>query len=111
MTTYLSEHAAERGTYILNMSFVDSLGSAVAPNPGATWMLTDVGGNVINSRSAVALGTAASATIVLSGADLAIGTHGRERVLTVLSNYSSSLGTALPLNQEVRFYIDDMVNV
>lgn len=58
-----------------------------------------------------ALATATTQTIVLSGNDLAIGGNGRERVLTVLSNYSSSLGTALPLNQEVRFYIDDMVNV
>jgi hypothetical protein len=111
MATYLSAHAIEQGTYAITVAFTDDTGDAVIPNAGTTWKLTDVSGNVINSRSAVDITEAASVVIVLSGADLAIGTNGKERVLYVSGTYNSDLGNNLPLKQEVRFYIDDLVNV
>jgi hypothetical protein len=48
---------------------------------------------------------------VLSGDDLAIGTNGTSRRVTVQATYNSSLGTGLPLKAECYFSIENLLNV
>lgn len=101
----------EEGTIGFTVAFVDEEGTAMVPD-SITWTLTDTSGNVINSRSAVSIGSpAASVTIVLSGDDLAIGTNGTNRILLVEFEYSSTLGNNLPDKHEIHFKISNLTAV
>lgn len=106
MSIHLTELAAERSTYIVTVAFKDEDGAAVVPST-ATWTLTDTAGAVVNSRSAVSLApVSATEEIVLTGADLALtGSVPEERVVTVKSTYTSSLGVGLTFNEEIRFLL------
>jgi hypothetical protein len=107
--------AIERSTYAIEASFFDEAGAAVAPNNGLTWTLTDGRGNVINGRSAVSISAAVTVTVVLHGADLALGAWGPldtgHRFLTFQGTYNSSLGTNLELREQVQFVIGNLVGV
>jgi hypothetical protein len=109
----LDELADERGTYAVRITFADEDGAAVVPNSGLTWTLTDALGTVVNSRTGVALTSASTVTVVLSGADLALNSsyEGRRRVLLVQGTYSGDLGSNLPIKQEFEFSIRDLVAV
>jgi hypothetical protein len=113
MPLTLDTPATERGTYAVTVAFRDDAGASVAPNSGLTWTLTDAIGTVVNSRSAVAISSAASVTVVLSGADLAIDDDylGTVRLLTFRGTYNSSLGSNLPLNEQVEFTISNLVAI
>jgi hypothetical protein len=114
MSVELTTHAVEKSTYVITVSFTDEDGVAVIPTAG-TWTLTNEGGTVINSRSAVAMSPLASTyKIVLSGLDLAMQTGEwliGHRLLTVQATYNSTLGTGLPLKAEVKFIVDELVVV
>lgn len=113
MPSELTTHAVERSVYGIVVSFVDDTGAATTPS-AATWTLTDSAGEVVNSRTAVAISPlATTATIVLSGADLALLTtlQGNARYFLVEYTYSSSLGVGLPAKDQVLFYIDDLAGV
>lgn len=106
--------AVERSTYVVTAAFTDELGVAVVPNAASlTWTLTDLAGNVVNSRTAVAITSAATITIVLHGADLALGglLQGSARVVTIQGLYNSSLGSNLELKEQVLFEIYDLLVV
>lgn len=94
MPTLLTTEAVEQSTFVIRASFTDEAGAAVAPNSGLSWTLTDVVGNVVNSRSAVAISPATTITIVLHGDDLAVADAYRDnrRLLTIEGTYTSSLG-------------------
>jgi hypothetical protein len=110
MPTELAAPANERSTYAITLTFRDEAGTLVTPT-AATWTLTDDGGAVINGRLDVPLSAASSVVVVLSGADLAVGSDRNRRVLTVEATYTSSLGSGLPLVDEVRFAITPLVGV
>ena len=111
MPTTLTDTAIEESTFVLTLSFTDEDDAAVTPKTG-TWTLTDEAGNVINSRLDVEISALASSVdIVLSGDDLAIGTYGGQRVLLFEGTYDSDAGTDLPLKDQVRFTIDNLVGV
>ena len=107
MAVTLSELAVEQSTYAVVVSFTDDASEAVSPDSGSiTWTLTDKAGNVINSRNGVAIASATSITIVLSGDDLAVPERRTvTRVLTVECTYSSDIGSNLPLEGEIEFKI------
>lgn len=109
--TILTEHAAEGGTYIIDVTFYDDDNAAVTPNSGLTWKLTDMKGNVINSRSAVSIASAPTVTVTLSGNDLVLGSSGRDpkRKLLVTGTYNSTAGSNLPIVKGCIFEIDDVV--
>lgn len=110
MATKLTIKAADKSTYVINLAFEDEDGNAVIPDSIA-WTLTDDAGTVINSRTSVAVAVpAASVDIVLSGNDLKYS-DGRHRVLTVQAVYDSNLGSDLPLKDEVKFEIADLLIV
>lgn len=111
--TTLTTRAPEKGTFIITAAFTDESGTAVVPNAGLTWALTDMAGSVVNSRLAVAITSATSINIVLSGDDLALSASylGNMRAVIIQGMYNSSLGNNLPIKKEVRFVIDDFVAV
>ena len=110
MPTTLITEAVERSTFVIRASFTDDAGVAVVPNSGLTWTLTDAVGNVVNSRTAVSISSASTITIVLTGADLAIADTYRDnrRLLTIAGTYNSSLGSNLPIRDQVQFTIADL---
>ncbi len=113
MPTILTTLALEANTYKITAAFTDEDGSAVTPDSGLNWTLTDEFGNVLNSRTAVSLTPGESVSWALTGADLA--TTGVEdtgiRVVTIDGSYDSDLGDNLPLDQSVQFCIDTQLPV
>lgn len=112
MISTLTTRAKENSTYVITVTFTDEDGDAVVPT-SITWSLTDKSGNVINDREDVAVAVPASSVdVVLSGADLAVGTATAvQRYFLVEATYNSDLGTGLPLNDECIFLLDGLVEV
>ena len=110
----MTTHAQEKSTYVVQVKFYDEDGAAETPT-AITWTLSTSGGTVINSRTAVSVAAPASTiNILLSGLDLAFQTgeyNTAERVLTINATYTSDLGAGLPLKEEFRFLVDNLVNV
>lgn len=115
MPIALTTAAVEQSTFAITASFADDLGVPVVPNAGLTWSLyKKVAGveTVVNSRLNVAITSAVSVTIVLSGADLALVVgEPKSRWLLLQGTYNSSLGTNLPLKEHVSFGIVNLVGV
>lgn len=112
MPTELETKAVEKGTYVISASFTDEDGAAVTPNVGLKWTLTDGRGTVINERQDVPLTPATSVDILLQGDDLTLAEgEGNERAVTIEGTYNSSLGSNLPLSDEVRFRIASLTHV
>lgn len=112
MPTTLSTYAMEKGTMAVTVVFSDENGSAVTPNTGLNWTLTDVAGSAINGRTGVTATPATAVTIVLSGSDLALtASSNQERVLTFEGTYNGSLGTNLPIKDECRFIVYNLTKV
>lgn len=105
MPTTLTADAIEQSTYVITASFTDEDGAAVTPNAGLKWHLTDKNGTHINSRQDVTITPASTITILLKGADLAIDEDKTTRYLTIEGTYDSSLGSALPIKEQVQFDI------
>jgi hypothetical protein len=108
--TYLTDNAQEQSTYAITVVFTDDNGDVVTPNTGLNWSLYNRAGSVVNSRGTVSITAAGTVTIALYGSDLDVD-DGYERYLLVQGTYSSSLGTAMPLKQQARFHIADLVGV
>lgn len=107
----LETQAPEEGAYSIALTFKDESGTALIPTT-LTWTLTDEEGTVINSRSAVSLTPAATTNVVMYGADLSVtDTKKRRRIVTINGTYTSTYGTGLPLTEEIRFSIRDMLKV
>jgi len=102
----------EKSTYIVTVAFTNEDGDSVIPNSGLNWSLSDLEGNIVNSRTAVALTPAATVNIILSGLDLAL-VDGKDtyRVLTVEGTYNSLLGSSLPIKDSVVFLIRNLRKV
>jgi hypothetical protein len=82
-----------------------------------TWTLTDLAGTVINNREAEVISApAASNDILLSGDDLAFQSSESSktrvgRKLLVEGTCASSLGSDLPVKDEVQFTIRNLLKV
>ena len=108
MPATLSVHAQELSTFVITVSFYDETNAPVSPS-SASWTLTDrTGTKVINGRENVSIAPAETVDIVLTGNDLAITPEtGRERILTIQYEYSSTAGSGLKGKDWVYFTIDD----
>lgn len=110
----LTTIAREQSTYVVTCAFTDETGAEATPT-SLTWTLTDLSGNVINSRQDVAVDEAdlaPSVDIVLSGNDLAVS--GRRQVtlvLTIEGTYTSDAGSWLPLRDAVEILVDPLPGV
>jgi len=109
---FLTVHANEQSTFVVTVAFKDEEGNDVTPT-SMNWTLTDSDGNVINNRENVVVNSPSSSEdIVLSGDDLAVtDENNRVRILTVEAVYSSSLGSNLPLKDDVTFTVDNLIAV
>lgn len=114
MAIQLKVTAKEKSTYAVTVAFLTEAGVAVV-RASARWTLTSGTGAVINGRTQVAIAPlAATVTVVLQGADLAFQAGEATtavRLFTIEATYDSTLGTSLPLKEECRFLIDDLLVV
>ena len=113
MPTTLTTKATEQSTYIITAAFTDDAGAEVTPKAGLNWTLTDSSGTVVNSRENVSIAApAASVDIVLSANDLAVSSGADlVRYLTIEGTYDSDAGSDLPIKDQVKFAIADLVAV
>ena len=128
--TILDTKASEEGTYAIDeIQFLDSQDTPVAVTPevgSVTWCLTDKNGTIINDREDVAITSASSMTIVLSGDDLAVSgsvdkyvtrdgviIQQYERHVLVQGEVNTVIGTETlvntPVTKEFIFYIENIV--
>lgn len=102
----------EKSTIVFRLSFLDEDGNDVVPT-AARWTLTDKDGLVINERRDVPISPlAATVAVVLSGDDLSlegISAQKYKRIVTVYATYDSSLGTGLPLTEQISFQIGSSI--
>jgi len=116
MATPLTDIAEEESTYIITCTFRDEDDDLVTPNAATiTWCLMDSKGNIINSRTNVAIASLSIINIVLSGDDLAIqtGETGEyvSRKLLVKAVFDSDVGNDLPLKSEAVFPLENLTGV
>lgn len=105
----LELRAVDKSTYIVRASFADEDGAAATPT-AVTWTLTDSAGNVINEREGEVIAPDDVIDIVLSGEDLDFA-DGPTRVLIVEATYTSTLGAGLPLKNQCKFDIENLLTV
>lgn len=105
--TVQSLKATDGSTYAVDVAFIDESGNSVVPN-SVTWSLLDVNGGFINSREDVSAPPSATITIVLYGDDIQ-QENGKYMYLTVKASYNSSLGSNLPLVEQTRIEICELV--
>ena len=110
MTTDLRKPALDGGTYLVVFQFFDELDNAVVPT-NIKWSLYNEHGEIVNGKEDVIITPPASQVVlVLSGDDL-LKASGAVRQILVESNYDSTYGTYLPLNDAVLFPVHDLVGV
>jgi hypothetical protein len=115
MPVAIEKRANELSTMAFVCAFFDEENQAVSPGQVA-WSLTDLAGQVINGRDQVAIAPAAEVTIVLSGPDLQIreeeaGQVYASRRLVVEAQYSSTLGSDLPIKEVAAFEVVNLIKV
>ena len=107
-------NATDQSSYIVKVEFTDESGDDVSP-ASAQWTLTDGDEAIVNSRDAVEITNPGSTVYVaLSGDDLIAGDTRADRLrcLVVEGSYVSSLtGTAMPIKEAIKFYIEDLPQV
>ena len=105
--------ADEEGSIAFGYSLTGLNDEAVTPNSFA-WTLTDVEGNVINSKQDVSETPASETFVLLVGDDLKNDLTSNVRVLTAKGTYNTSLGGVpklnVPFTEEIRFDICSFLN-
>ena len=113
MKATLTTSAHPNGSYQITSAFTDEDGDAVTPETGLTWTLKDDKGDVVNSRTAVAMTEAASIETWLTGADLA--SQGVEdnglRVFSLDGQIITDGPTTVDIDSAVIFPIDVLLPV
>jgi len=101
------DDAIEGADYPLTITIANPAGVAITPS-AASWSLYDLQGNVINSRSDVALTPSSSMALVLqeSDLDIAAGYDSADRVLHVAGTYDDPVyGDGVSFLQVFRFKV------
>lgn len=113
MSVALPTRANEKSTYIVTVLFTDENDDAVSPNVPLTWSLIDINGAIVNNRDGVGITPATSVDIVLTGDDLAILPidGGYVRRVLIEGTYDSDAGSDLPIKEEAKFTVQNLVGV
>lgn len=107
----IEEIAEEGSSFYPTIAFMDEFGAAVTPTV-LHWKLTDMFGNVINSRSQVEVASpGTSLALALAGADLdALGNDVVSRLITVWGTYTSTaFGAGMTFLFQAKFNIQPRV--
>ena len=112
MPSRLTTLANERGVYIVKCDFADEDGNGVTPD-SIKWTLTDVKGNIINSRSSVSVASpATSVNIELSSDDLAVlNRRQTRRKLLIHAVADLQIGNNRDIYDECEFEISNFVGL
>jgi len=106
--------AVEKSTFVITATFLDTNKRLVAPS-SMVWSLVESDGTVVNSRTEVSISSPSSEEeITLSGDDLAINDTSNaqeERYLVLEGAYTDGGGVSRPLNDQVKFYIQNIKKV
>lgn len=97
----------EGSSHIIQATFTDENGASVIPD-SVLWTLTDLVGNVINSRCDVSVPPAATVEIPLQGDDLLVSDDEPDmarRQVIVEATYTSANHGVLPLNSCTEFLV------
>lgn len=107
----LSTVANEKSVYWITVTYLDEDNNAMG-TIAATWTLTDLDGNLINSREDVNIADP-DAAIELTGDDLAVdGNDIVQRVLTLEGTYTSvTYGAGKPFKFQIKFPIEPVIIV
>lgn len=109
----LSEPAVEQSVFWITVDFLDEDNNAMAPDV-ATWTLTDMQGNLINSREDVSITDPETEEVIeLSGDDLVVdGNDIVQRLLTVEGTYTSvNYGASKPFKIQIQFPVEPVIIV
>jgi hypothetical protein len=111
MPLILTGRANQGGSVGMKITIVDENGDALIPT-AATWTLTDLEGNVINSRTDVAISPLASEmTVLMSGDDLQIADETNEYEIQLFSfegTYDPGDASAVPITESGEFPVYNM---
>ena len=106
----------EQATKFIDLAFLDEA-EAAEDAKTLKWTLTDIFGNIINSRDQIEVANPSSEeTVVLSGNDLAIfndepSASKGKRLFTAEATYDSTLGNDLLLTGEANFTVIDLTAI
>lgn len=109
MVYQLPTPAVDGSTYVVRFAFTDEDGNSTIPT-ALEWRMENRAGQVVNSRDWAVIAPGVTVDILLQGDDLYFD-DGAERVVTVRGEYTSTLGTGLPLTAEARFSILDLQGI
>ena len=107
----IEEIADEGSSFYPTVEFINEDGAAFTPS-ALYWKLTDVRGNVINSRTQVTVGSpSTSLTFALTGNDLTVlGDNPVARIITVWGTYvSTTYGAGMTFSFQAVFNIQPRV--
>lgn len=114
----IEEKAGEESSYPLEITLKDHDGVEIEASAitSIKWSLSDVFGNIINSRQDVNVTSIVNpVTIIPSGDDLATTDNDADnqykRRFTVKYIYNSEFANNQPKNEEAEFQIDPFINV
>lgn len=109
----LTTPANEQSVYWVTIGFLDEDNNAMAPDV-ATWTLTDLEGNIINSKEDEPITTPdTEETLEFSGDDLAVdGNDIVQRLITLEGTYTSvNYGASKPFKFQIQFPIEPTIIV
>ena len=112
MPTTISDVEFEEGsTGKLTAIFTDEDGDQATPKT-LYKTITDLTGNVILEREEITSGLASNMNILISGSDIPVPIDGQGYIVLLLEGtYDSNLGNDLPLNDECRIPVNQLIGL
>jgi len=111
-TTITDVELEEKSTGKVTVTFTDEEGDPVQPKT-LFKTITDLSGNQILARAEITSGLAASMDILISGNDIIVPVDGLGHIVLLLEGTydSTNLGNGLPLNDECRIPVNDLIGL
>lgn len=102
-------NAVEGSTYVVTATFTDESGDEITPKT-LVWSLSDMQGNIINSRlNVVITPTGSTEKVALYGDDLQIAFDSdAKREIQFTGTYDNDLGSDLPIIESLIFDIENI---
>ena len=112
MADRIPTHAREENSYTISMQFKDEDGTTCTAET-LTWTLTDMDGNIINSRDGESVTPSSTTeTVTLTPSDTTIvAGQSNERLFLAEWTYDSDYGTGLTGKKQAIFIIDDLLHI